>query len=103
MDTETNISFIKPYHQFTHETTFSSSKRYHKFINWISGEFDLYLQDESNGLHVFFPEGKFHIKSNAENDNSVNVQIHLKSKVLQKGTAIFEEIMAVYNLLLKIP
>ncbi len=101
MDNETNISFASPYHQLIRKTTFSSSKRYHKFINWVSGEFDLYLQDESNGLHVFFPEGKFHIKSDTENDTPVIAEIHLKSKVLQKGIDMIDEIMSVYNLLAK--
>lgn len=102
MDNETNISFTSPYHQLIRKTTFSSSKRYHKFINWVSGEFDLYLQDESNGLHVFFPEGKFHIKSDTESDTTVVAEIHLKSKVLQKGIDMIDEIMSVYNLLAKI-
>jgi hypothetical protein len=103
VDNETNISFTTPYHQLIRKTTFTSPKRYHKFINWVSGEFDLYLQDESNGLHVFFPEGKFHIKDSDEKDNTIIAEIHLKSKVLQKGIDKIEEIMSVYNLLAKIP
>ena len=103
MDNETNISFITPNHQLIRQTTFTSFKRYHKFINWVSGEFDLYLQDESNGLHVFFPEGKFHIKNGNEKDNAVVAEIHIESKVLQKGIDMIEEIMSVYYLLAKIP
>lgn len=101
MDSETNISYTNPYHELIRKTTFSSSKRYEKFLNWVSGEFDLYLQDESNGLHVFFPEGKFHIKTDTQSEKPVIAEIHLKSKVLQKGIDMIEEIMSVYNLLAK--
>jgi hypothetical protein len=73
--------------------------RYHQFINWISDEFDLYLQDESNGLHVFFPEGKFHIKNEIDNGKII-AEINLECKVLENGRVIFEKIMSVYNLLL---
>ncbi|WP_430410432.1 hypothetical protein [Kordia sp.] len=102
MDNKTNISYTSPYHELIRKTTFSSSKRYDKFLNWVSGEFDLYLQDESNGLHVFFPEGTFHIKNGDEKGNTVTAEIHLKSKVLQKGIDMIDEIMSVYNLLAKI-
>ena len=61
MNTAVETTFVAPYHQLNKKTLFDSNKRYYTFINWVSGEFDLYLQDESNGLHVYFPEGKFHI------------------------------------------
>ena len=70
------------------------------FLSWVSGAFDLYLQDEFNGLHVFFTEGNFHIKNEVENVKVI-VEINLESKVLENGQMIFDKIMSVYNLLLK--
>ena len=93
-------SFTAPYHILKKKTIFNSMDRYHQFINWISDEFDLYLQDESNGLHVFFPEGKFYIKNEIDNGKII-AEINLECKVLENGRVIFEKIMSVYNLLLK--
>ncbi len=70
------------------------------FLSWVSGAFDLYLQDEFNGLHVFFTEGNFHIKNEVENVKVI-VEINLESKVLENGQMIFDKIISIYNLLLK--
>jgi hypothetical protein len=70
------------------------------FLSWVIGAFDLYLQDESNGLHLFFTEGNFYIKNEVENVKVI-VEINLESKVLEKRQMIFDKIMSVYNLLLK--
>ena len=42
------------FHQYQKEVLFISTKKYYQFLNWISGEFDLFLQDETNGLKVYF-------------------------------------------------
>ncbi|MCL7753501.1 hypothetical protein [Polaribacter sp. Z022] len=90
----------KPCHKLNKQATFSSTTKYNQFLNWISGEFDLYLQDETNGLHVFFPEGKFHISALETKEKTI-AEINLESKILEKGQIIFDKIMSVYNLLLK--
>jgi hypothetical protein len=100
MNAIVETSFIAPYHQLNKKALFNSSKRYYTFINWVSGEFDLYLQDESDGLYVYFPEGKFHIKNNIDNGNVI-AEINLETKILENGQIIFDKIMSVYNLLSK--
>jgi hypothetical protein len=100
MNSDVETSFNAPYHQLNKKAFFNSTYRYHTFLNWISGEFDLYLQDESNGLHVYFPEGKFHIKNDIDNGNIV-AKITLESKILENGQSIFNKIMDVYQLLSK--
>ena len=100
MKTAIQTSFIAPYHQLNKNAFFNSKKRYHTFVNWISGEFDLYLQDETNGLHVYFPEGKFHIKEIVDNGNII-AEINLESKNLENGQIIFNKIISIYNLLSK--
>lgn len=93
-------SFAAPYHKLNEKTVFSSIKRYHTFVNWVSGEFDLYLQDETNGLQVYFPEGEFHIKNEVDNGNII-AEINLQSKIQENGQLIFNKIMSVYTLLIK--
>jgi len=57
-----NSSFDTPYHLLNKNIFFNSTDTYHTFINWIRGEFDLHLQEETSGLTIFFPEGKFILK-----------------------------------------
>jgi len=101
MKTNVEISFTAPYYELNKKACFTSKSKYYTFVNWVSGEFDLYLQDEkSNELSVFFPEGNFHIKNEVEN-GAIVAEINLESKLLEKGQLIFEKIMSVYNLLVK--
>ncbi len=51
------ISFSN--NQIKEKLLFDSEAIYNKFLNWISGEFDLYPQDESEGLKIFCLKGKF--------------------------------------------
>jgi hypothetical protein len=87
--------------QYRKEASFTSSKRYYQFLNWVSGEFDLLLQDNTNGLLVYFPEGKFIIKESLEKE-SIVAQINLNTTVEKKGEDILEKIMTLYSLLLKL-
>ncbi len=45
MNKEVNVSFNNPYHQWIQRASITNEHLYNKFLNWISGEFDLYLQD----------------------------------------------------------
>ncbi len=94
---EMDISFIKPYHQWIQIESFVSNALYEKFLNWISGEFDLYLQDEQNGLVVFFSNGRFSIKKVAEDKENIEIEINVKSKNLTIGNSIANQIMSVHN------
>ena len=101
MNTNVEVTFKNSYYELNKKARFTSSTKYDTFINWVSGEFDLYLQDEkSNGLSIFFPEGNFHIKNEIEN-GTIIADINLESKLLEKGHFVFEKIMSVYTLLVK--
>ena len=89
------------FYQYQKEALFTSTKKYNQFLNWISGEFDLFLQDETNGLQVYFPEGNFLIKVSIENE-SVLAHINLSTNAEKKGEDILNKIMSVYKLLLNI-
>lgn len=100
MSTTFESKYIAPYHKLNKIASFNSKNNYNTFINWVSGEFDLYLQDNSKGLDVFFPEGKFHIENEYVNGNII-ANITLESKILEKGFIIFNKIMSVYSLISK--
>ena len=93
-------SYNAPFYQLNKKAFFDTKNKYNTFLNWISGEFDLFLQDESNGLSIFFPDGKFHIK-NKTNLNKVIAYINLESRTIDRGQEIFDKIMNVYNLISK--
>lgn len=100
MNSFLETSYKAPFHKLNKKTLFNSKVKYNTFLNWISGEFDLFLQDESNGLKIFFPEGKFHIKNNID-QGKIIAEINLESRTLDSGQLIFDKIMYVYNLLSK--
>jgi len=97
MTKEMNVSYIKPYHQFTQTESIMNKHIYNKFLNWISSEFDLYLQDELNGLEVFFPDGKFSIKPISENKNDILIEINVKSKNLNLMNLIGNQIISIHD------
>ena len=92
-----NVSFIKPYHQGIQRESIMNEHLYNKFLNWVSGEFDLYLQDELNGLEVFFPNGKFTIKSIAESNTAIMIEINIKSKDLKAINSIGNRILSIHR------
>tara|TARA_B110000091_G_C13536582_1_gene358608 strand:+ start:331 stop:615 length:285 start_codon:yes stop_codon:yes gene_type:complete len=87
--------------EYKEEATLPCLKNYTQFLNWVSGEFDLFLQEETIGLYVYFPEGYFSIKNSKEKEKII-VHINLKTKVEKEGEDILKRIMSLYNLLLKI-
>lgn len=87
--------------QYKKEASFTSSNHYYQFLNWVSGEFDLLLQDNTNGLLVYFPEGKFIIKESLEKE-SIVASININTTVEKKGKDILEKIMSLYYLLLNL-
>ncbi len=97
MTQELNISFEKPYHFWIQRESFHNKQLYRKFLNWTSGEFDLYLQEELNGLEVFFPKGKFSIKDVKENKKDILIEINFKSKDLTLVNTIGDQIASIYN------
>ncbi|MFT4611879.1 MAG: hypothetical protein ACJA1H_001320 [Glaciecola sp.] len=97
MTKELNVSFIKPYHQLIQRESIMNKHLYNKFLNWISGEFDLYLQEELNGLEVFFPNGEFSIKSVSENKKDILIEINIISKDLNLMNTIGTQITSIYH------
>ena len=97
MTKEIKTSFKNSYHYWTQRESIVDKRLYSKFLNWTSGEFDLYLQDELNGLEVFFPKGKFSIKTIAESKKDILIEINIKSKDLNVMNAIGNQIISIYH------
>jgi hypothetical protein len=91
---------IMQQYQLIREASFNSSSSYNKFINWVSGEFDLQLQDELNGLQIFFPNGKLNINKTTCTDNNIVAEINFESNIQHQGNEIINQIMAIYNQLI---
>lgn len=75
---------------------------YKTFINWVSGEFELLLQDNFQGLQIFFPGGWVHITNIETNQNNVEFNILVKSKFQQKGIQINNQINAILEHVIKL-
>ncbi|EDP72781.1 hypothetical protein FBALC1_16807 [Flavobacteriales bacterium ALC-1] len=97
MTKELNISFKSPYHNWTQRESIVNKQLYNKFLNWTSGEFDLYLQEELNGLEVFFPKGEFSIKALEESKKNMLIEINVKSKDLTLMNTIGNQIISIYH------
>ncbi len=53
---------------------------YDRMVNWVIGEFDLYLMNESEKLKVYFPNGHFCIEKFRDNKNHLNIKIIVEGK-----------------------
>ncbi len=87
-----SISFETPYHNFIKYENIKTIEIYNKFLNWIKGEFDLYLIEELDGLIVYFPNGWFSIMIFFERELDLKIVIKIKSKTLNSGIKIESQI-----------
>ena len=70
---------------------------YNTFINWVRGEFYLYLMEELDGLKVYYPNGWFSITVLSESEKELNIIIQIKSKTLDSGLKIEAQIKKIYS------
>ena len=71
---------------------------YHKFTNWVVGEFDLYLMKESDDLKVYFPNGWFSIRNFYINNETLFVEIKIdegKSKIANE--IMLNRLLCIYD------
>lgn len=91
-----NIHYLKPY-TWLQQGSFNTIDTYKKLVNWLSGEFTLYQQEEVNGLTVFFPNGWFSIKKVKMNHTTIKFEIAIKSKCIKNGVLIKNRIQIIFN------
>ena len=73
---------------------------FNKLLNWVSGEFMLYLQDWDNGLEIFFPSGFLSIKLLNISSDEVEFNIVVKAKNKQKAVNTNTAVINVFSHLL---
>ncbi|MFI1744253.1 hypothetical protein [Thalassobellus sediminis] len=97
MDFKDDIVYSKPYYKLVKIELIETIDIYFKFINWVSGEFDLFLQDESEGLKVHYPNGWLSIKyiNKYKTDNNLQITIMGKSKDICEKINI--QLDSIYN------
>ena len=90
------------YYSLTYFVKIESPDTFKKFENWLSAEFNLYLQDKTSQMTVYFPNGWFTINGFTDNDLYVDVNIIVNSKIRKQVIKIITQILSIYNDILKI-
>ena len=97
-----NISYEAPFHTLTKYEIIEDIKFYYQFLNWLKGEFDLYLMEEMDGLIVYYPNGLFSVKLCLENEINLSIEIKIISKNLKIANEISCKIESLQNHLKKV-
>jgi hypothetical protein len=96
------ISFESPFHTFTRYENIENNEIYDQFLNWLKGEFDLYLMEELDGLKVYYPNGLFSVMLFSENEKNFSIEIKIISKTLKTANQMAVKIESIYNHLNKV-
>lgn len=83
--------------ELTNTASLPNKKLFNKFLNWVSGEFELYLQDYSDDLTIYFPGGHLNIQETKSPNNSVLFKIAIKSKYKEKGIKLNHQVNLVLD------
>ncbi|GAA4942584.1 hypothetical protein GCM10023314_14670 [Algibacter agarivorans] len=102
MNKESSFIETKSYYELTHTESIPSKALYEKFLNWVSGEFELYLQERLNGLQIFYPGGFFYITETERSRDVIYFKIIVKNKYKQKGVQINNQIFGILDHVIKL-
>lgn len=97
-----NITFESPFHTITRYEKIENIEFYYQFLNWLKGEFDLYLMEELDGLKVYYPNGLFSVTLFSKNENDLSIEIKIKSKTLKSVNEISSKIEIIHRRLKKV-
>jgi hypothetical protein len=97
-----NFYFEKSNHTFIRYETIENIEIYNQFLNWLKGEFDLYLMEESDSLKVYFPNGLFSVTLFSDNEKDLFIEIKIKAKTLKTANQMVLRIETLYNHLNKV-
>ena len=76
---------------------FKNSETYSKFINWVSCEFDLFIQYESKNLKVYFPNGWFVISNFKDKYDRDQIEIRVEGKSKIACQNIIHQLEIIFN------
>jgi hypothetical protein len=92
----TETVHLKKYpHEIISNEFFNNIETYNKFLNWISGEYDLYLQDGKEDLKIYFPNGILKIEK--QNTNTITAEISFHTSNLNTGNSIINNVHSIYT------
>jgi hypothetical protein len=97
-----NISFDAPFYTFTRYENIQTIEIYNQFLNWLKGEFDLYLMEELDGLKVHYPNGLFSVALSSESKKDFSIEIKIISKNLKTANQMAAKIETIYSHLTKV-
>ncbi|WP_034043031.1 hypothetical protein [Wocania ichthyoenteri] len=97
MDFNVNILFTKPDYKWVQNVPIQTIDVYYKFINWVAGEFNLHLQEESSGLKVYYPGEWFCIKNIKQFERNDNIEIIIMSKSKKVCVKKGIQLVSIYN------
>ena len=89
----------KPTDSFTmvHQETILNKAEFNRFLNWVSAEYELYLQDNEKGLTVYFPGICLQIFEKSYENNLLNFEINIKSKYEKNGVQVSRQVLSLLN------
>jgi hypothetical protein len=96
------IFFETPNKTFIRYETIATIELYNQFLNWLKGEFDLYLMEESDGLKIYFPTGFFWVTLSSDNEKDFSIEIEIISKTPKTTDQMVFRIDTLYNHLNKV-
>ncbi|WP_189361302.1 hypothetical protein [Algibacter mikhailovii] len=76
---------------------FTAPGTYERFVNWVIGEFDLYLINEGEILKVYFPNGWFNIMGNKNESEQYIIEINVKGTSKMVCEEIMVQLEYIYN------
>ena len=97
-----NISFHSPFHIITRYEKIEKIEFYDQFLNWLTGEFDLCLMEELDGLKVHYPNGLFSVKLFSKNENDLTIEIKIMSKTMKTAHQVSSKIETIHSHLKKV-
>ncbi|OBX26058.1 hypothetical protein A9996_07045 [Gelidibacter algens] len=78
----------REHHHWLLEISFSCSKSYYQFINWLRTEFYFFQQDNGIFLTIHFPNGRLKIERQVHCENKFVSKITVESKCKNIGLTI---------------
>lgn len=77
---------------------FQSTEIYYRFLNWVVGEFDLFLKnEESSALTVYFPSGWLSISCHQDLGSQFRFVIQVEGKSKKACYRMMKDVKRIYK------
>ena len=75
----------------------SNRSEFNRFINWVSAEYELHLQENHKGLKIYFPGSCLQISEKDYLKGAFNFEIEIQSKYEKNGIQISNQVLSILN------